>query len=165
MNHALARTVETTTGIYTAGLAVRVVRQHGADVTIDLAPTGMPPRYLTIPAHMITTRRAPNLQGRTAECGTLDGVRQHRRNDEPSCPDCALVHADHQRARRVRRSQAHAITVPVEALAATITAADSETTAILADAVGPATIHAVSEYLALREPGCERTATTTVKHG
>lgn len=150
MLHALTRTVETLTGIYLACLTVRVVRRRGGEVTIDVSPPGVAPRYYTIPATSIG--RGKRNTSTPAECGTRAGVRRHNRRREPLCHACSDHRADHRRARRIRDCRTKTITVPVDALGAAFDAVDSDTKAMLCDTIGTETVDALVDVVVAPPP-------------
>ena len=160
MSTALARTIETPTGIYPAGLTVRAVRRQGPHTVIDVSPPGYPARYLTVPTTHVVGRRNP---GRGTKCGTPGGVRAHTRAGEPQCPTCCQYRADKERATRVRTGN-KTMPVPTRVLAALVVAAEGPAAAILADTLGPATRHALHEVHAI-ERGYGDTATIPTSGG
>lgn len=154
MSTALARTVETPIGIYPAGLTVRAVRRQGPNTTVDVSPPGHPARYLTVPTSHLTRRRG---QTRDTECGTSGGVRAHNRAQEPQCPKCSEYRADKERASRVRHGS-KTMPLPTTVVAAVFVASEGPAADALADILGPATRHALTE-LHLLEQGYGDTAT------
>lgn len=46
-------------------------------------------------------------------CGTYNGYRAHRRNNEDACPECRRANADYNKAYRIRTGRTTHILVPI----------------------------------------------------
>lgn len=138
----LARNVETPHGTYMRGLDVRVVRRFHGKVTIDIAPPGLPSRYLTLNHQLV---RRPRRHVRIAGHGSADGWNAHRREGTRPCPACAAWHTDYGRASSIARGVLPTLRIPVPALAALVATADDDATATLADHIGQLSVNALRD--------------------
>lgn len=126
MTYHLTHPLTTPLGEYRAGLEVEVTSRRGDTVTINVSPTPLAARLITVDRRMIT-HRATEKRTVPSRCGTPSGAQAHRRRHEPVCGKCAVAALNYRRAYEITRGEAKAIPIEIHTLAELYLNADPAT--------------------------------------
>ena len=117
MSYHLAHPLTTPLGEYRAGLEVWVTSRCGDTVTINVSPSPLAARLITVDRRMITTRQNRRTERPKPQCGTIAGYRAHRKNLHPACPQCSAAWSAYMTVQHVKSGRTRTQRVPIEVLA------------------------------------------------